>query len=49
MGGLRNKLERELSTGTKVVSHVFPFPEWTPTTKHEHEKVYLYEIGKKRL
>jgi cyclopropane fatty-acyl-phospholipid synthase-like methyltransferase len=48
MGGLRNKLERELRPGVKVVSHVFSFPEWTPAMKHEHEKVYLYEIGKKR-
>jgi hypothetical protein len=48
MVGLAKKLERELRPGTKVISHVFPFPEWTPVTKHEAEKVYLYEIGPKR-
>jgi hypothetical protein len=42
MNGLRNKLERELRSGAKVVSNVFPFPGWTPVV--EREKVYLYEM-----
>jgi hypothetical protein len=45
MDGLRGKLERELLPGTKVVSHVFPFPGWKPQA--EREKVYLYEIDPK--
>lgn len=42
MGGLQKKLSRELRPGAKVVSNVFPFPEWTPIA--QRGKVYLYKI-----
>jgi hypothetical protein len=44
MDGLRNKLERELRPGAKIVSNVFPFPGWEPVEKQEKEKIYLYKI-----
>ena len=49
MADLRKKLERELRPGAKVISHVFPFPEWIPAAKNKNEKTYLYEIGERRL
>ena len=48
MADLRKKLEHELRPGTKIISHVFPFPEWTSAAKHEAEKIYLYKIGQQR-
>jgi precorrin-6B methylase 2 len=44
MHGLREKLERELRPGAKVVSNIFPFPGWKPAAQDEHKKVYLYEM-----
>jgi precorrin-6B methylase 2 len=45
MDGLRQKLERELRPGAKVVSNTFPFPDWAPLTTEN--KIYLYSIGPK--
>jgi cyclopropane fatty-acyl-phospholipid synthase-like methyltransferase len=39
---LREKLERELKPGARVVSHVFTFKGWTATKVDEIEHVYLY-------
>jgi hypothetical protein len=36
---LREKLERELRTGTRIISYVFPFEDWTP------EKVCKWSNG----
>lgn len=43
---LRLKFERELKPGTKVVTYVWPMPEWTPVTIDRSEGqpvLYLYE------
>lgn len=48
---LRPKLEKELSPGTRVVSHDFLFEGWTPKSTATVEgsgrthRIYLYEIG----
>lgn len=44
MSDLRKKLERELKSDTRVVSHVFQIPQWISV--EEREKVYLYKIPK---
>jgi len=46
MDRLREKLERELKPGTKVVSHTFEIPNWTPskTIKAESSTIFLYEV-----
>jgi precorrin-6B methylase 2 len=41
MNDLRKKLERELRSGTKVLSNVFSFHGWTPIAKRDG--VYLYK------
>jgi hypothetical protein len=46
MDRLREKLERELKPGTKVVSHTFEIPNWTPskTINAESSTIFLYEV-----
>jgi len=47
---LRKKLERELHSGARVVSHDFSIPEWTPSRVEilqgpiGHHVIYLYKI-----
>lgn len=49
MEQLKPKFEQELKPGTKVVSHTFAIPGWTPTETIEADdihcsKIYLYEV-----
>jgi protein-L-isoaspartate O-methyltransferase len=39
---LREKLERELKDGARVVSHRWPFRGWEPVKVDEERKIYLY-------
>jgi len=43
---LRRKLEKETKSGTRVVSHDFEVPEWTPSFREEFgtHRIYLYRI-----
>lgn len=50
MSRLKEKLERELKVGARVVSHTFAVPTWKPQEVIEvndihRSKIYLYEIG----
>lgn len=42
MKPLKDKLQKEMKSGSKVISNAFPFPNWHPDAKHEG--VYLYQI-----
>lgn len=45
-GKIRSKLEAELKPGTRVVSYVWPIPDWTPTVVDKAEGksgLYLYK------
>ncbi len=42
---LREKMERELKPGSRVISNAFPISGWTPT--REDQGVFLYQIGAK--
>lgn len=46
---IRPKFERELKPGTRVITYVWPLPNWQPV-KVDHEEglsdLYLYEIKK---
>jgi len=49
MERLREKFERELRSGTWVISHTFAVPAWTPNEVVEardlyHTKVYIYRV-----
>jgi len=41
---LREKLERELKPGARVVSYMFSFDGWRPEEVDEDSRVYLYVI-----
>jgi protein-L-isoaspartate O-methyltransferase len=43
---LAPKMEKELAPGTRVVSHQFPVPGWTPTarTRPDYSDIYLYRV-----
>jgi len=43
---LKEKFERELKPGTRIVSYYWPFEGWNPVVADEEEEVYLYQIGK---
>ncbi len=43
---LKEKLQRELKPGTRVVSHVWTFSGWTPIVVDREDRIYLYVIGK---
>jgi SAM-dependent methyltransferase len=43
---LRDRLERELLPGARVVSHTFSMSGWTPTALDERHGIFVYEIGK---
>ena len=42
MARLKEKVEQELRPGTKVISAVYPFPDWTPAERDG--KAYLYVV-----
>jgi predicted RNA methylase len=42
---LREKLLRELNSGTRVISYTFIFEGWEPVKVNESRKLYLYEIN----
>jgi len=49
MQNLKTKFEKELQKGTKVISHTFAIPGWTPTKIIEVNdlhcsKIYFYEV-----
>ena len=44
---LKDKFERELKTGTKIIAYVWPIEGWTPIKMDEvggRSKIYMYEI-----
>ena len=42
---LKKKLQEELEPGTRVVSYIWKFKDWTPSKVDEKERIYLYIIG----
>jgi precorrin-6B methylase 2 len=42
---LKQKLEKELKPGARVVSHYFTFQGWRPLNADFKAQIYLYEIG----
>ncbi|HTX61398.1 MAG TPA: SAM-dependent methyltransferase [Methanobacterium sp.] len=42
---LKEKLQRELKPGTRVVSYIWTFSGWTPLAVDREDRVYLYVIG----
>ncbi len=43
---LKEKLQRELKPGARVVSYIWTFSGWTPIDVDREDRVYLYIIGK---
>jgi hypothetical protein len=43
--GLKQKLEKELKPGARVVSHVFTFQGWRPLNVDSKSQICLYKIG----
>jgi len=43
MKPLKEKLQKEMHPGSKIVSNAFPFPKWVPDAKSEG--IYLYHIA----
>ncbi|MHA1965129.1 MAG: SAM-dependent methyltransferase [Candidatus Thorarchaeota archaeon] len=41
---IRNKLDKELKSGTRVVSYRFILDGWTPVKTNEDESIYLYIV-----
>ena len=41
MSALQEKFEKELKSGSKIISNVWQFPSWEH--KVEHDKLFLYE------
>jgi protein-L-isoaspartate O-methyltransferase len=44
-GRLKEKLERELKDGARVVSHRWQFKGWKPAKAEEERRIYLYRKG----
>ncbi len=44
---LKQKLERELRPGARVVSHTFTFNGWNPVKIDAESKIYIYKIEDK--
>ena len=42
---LKQKLERELKPGTRIVSYVFTFPDWELLDYDCKSEIYVYRIG----
>jgi SAM-dependent methyltransferase len=43
---IKEKLQRELRPGARVVSHTFSMSDWTPTVLDDRRGIFLYEIGR---
>lgn len=43
---LKKKLEKELRSGTRVISNSFTISGWSPIAHDERRKIFLYRIGK---
>jgi SAM-dependent methyltransferase len=43
--GLKERLERSLRPGAKVVSHLFSMSGWTPVALDDRNGIFMYEIG----
>jgi SAM-dependent methyltransferase len=41
---LRDKLKRELRTGSRVVSRIFTFSGWKPSVVDEKRSIYVYQM-----
>lgn len=46
---LKEKLQKELEPGTRIVSYVWKFKGWEPITVDKKERIYLYIIGESDL
>jgi hypothetical protein len=42
---IQSYLCKSLRPGTRVVSHAFSVPEWTPVFTDEQRRLFVYEIG----
>lgn len=42
---LKKKLQRELKPGTRVISYIWTFSDWTPVAIDEEDRIYLYIMG----
>ena len=42
---LEPKLKKELKQGSRVVSHVFKFKDWSPTKEDPEAQIYMYTVG----
>ena len=42
---LKKKLQRELKPGTRVISYIWTFSDWTPVAIDNEDRIYLYIIG----
>ena len=45
---LKQKLEKELKPGARVVSHIYTFKGWRPLTADNESEIYFYRIGDHR-
>ncbi len=43
------KLLLELRPQTRVISHMFTFPDWEPVSQDEVARLYLYRVGMKGI
>jgi tRNA A58 N-methylase Trm61 len=42
---LKEKLQRELKPGTRIISYIWTFSGWKPLAVDEKDRIYLYVIG----
>lgn len=42
MKPLKDKIQKEMKPGSRIISNAFRFPEWQPETTHEG--IYLYKV-----
>lgn len=42
---LKRKLQRELKPGTRVISYIWTFSDWTPVAVDDEDRIYLYIMG----
>jgi predicted RNA methylase len=43
---LREKFEREMQAGSRVVSYSFPISGWTPILIDDRNLIFVYQVGK---
>jgi hypothetical protein len=43
---LKDRLERNLRPGARVVSHLYSMSGWTPIALDDRRGIFVYEIGK---